>query len=71
MSVIELLVAASYGQTAYELAQRVLLTGFVFCLPIWVLRVPAEPLPWKGPIGSFCHALLALGILLFIWTAPL
>lgn len=69
MSIIEFLVAASFGQTAYELAQRVLLTGGALCVPLWCLQ--PSPMPWKGPIGAFCHTVLGLGLLLFIWTVPL
>lgn len=71
MTVIELLTAAAYGQPAFDLAQRVLATGFLACAPIWIWRTPGEQWPWQGPFGAIAHTGLALGALLWVWTVPL
>lgn len=72
MSAVELIQTALYQQTSYELAQRILLTGFVAAAPTWVFAgCNGVPLPWKTPYGAFAHALLGIGVMALVWTAPL
>lgn len=73
MTVIELINAALYSQSAFELAQRVFITGGVACAFLWLHWAfsKSQKYPWLGPLGAMAHTVLGLGCLMVIWTAPL
>ena len=71
MTAIEIISALLYQQSAYEIAQRLVFTGAIACVPCWIFGgCKDEKAPWATAYGAFAHALLFLGFLCIAWTVP-